>query len=521
MKSSGIGGQAVLEGVMMKNKSRYSVAVRTPDGKISTKTGECKSVADRNTFFRLPVIRGVVNFVESLVLGMQTLTYSSSFYEEEEIANREKEKKLQKAENKDSKETIENIIVVVVAIILALGIFMLLPFFLSELLRSRVHSQTTLALLEGLLRIVLFLGYVIAISFLGDIKRVFMYHGAEHKTINCVENGMELTVENVRKQSKHHRRCGTSFLLIVMFVSIIFFLFIHIENIWLRMLFRILLIPVIAGVSYEFIRLAGNTDNKVVLILSKPGMLLQRLTTREPEDSMIEVAIASVEAVFDWKAYQQQMASETKALEEEASTEKPPKEKRDRGRKAASAVEEKEPAVSAAEKDSAAEEKEPAAPVAEKDSVTEEEKKPAVSAAEKDRTAEKKKPVVSRSEKETDTSDAELDVEEEQLPIFWQHVMSGLGEKMDFVSGKLFRTRARKKKELAEREMEYHKRAMERARRLKEQAEREAERERKYKAIEKRRAERIAARNNSMPAPKVETENEGDELKSLDHYFDE
>lgn len=459
MKSSGIGGQAVLEGVMMRNKSRYSVAVRTPDGDISTKTGECKSIADRNTFFRLPIVRGVVSFVESLVLGMQTLTYSSSFYEEEEAANREKEKKQEKEGNgskeaNDSKETIENILVVVLAIFLAVAIFMLLPFFLSELLRSKIHSQTTLALLEGLIRIVLFLGYVMAISFLGDIKRVFMYHGAEHKTINCVENGLELTVENVRKQSKHHRRCGTSFLLIVMFVSIIFFLFIHIKNIWLRMVFRILLIPVIAGVSYELIRLAGSTDNKVVLLISKPGMLLQRLTTREPEDSMIEVAIASVEAVFDWRAYRQQLLAQ-----ENGGTEK-----------AGDAV------VENAEK----------------------------SAEQKGITASREKQKVAA----------------EEMPVL-QRLRSGFREKVDMVSGKLFRSRAQKKKELAEREMEYHKRAMERARRMKEQAEREAERERKYRDIEKRRAQRLADAKDSMPAPKVEVENTEDELKSLDHYFDE
>lgn len=307
MKSSGIGGQAVLEGVMMKNKSCYAVAVRKPDGEISVEKGNCKSIGEKSVFFRLPIIRGVVAFVESLILGMRTLTYSSGFYEEEESEETEKNTK---------KETIENILIVLLSIVLAVGFFMLLPFFLSELLRSKIHSQTTLAVVEGILRIVLFVGYVIAISCMKDIKRVFMYHGAEHKTINCVENGMDLTVGNVRQQSKQHRRCGTSFLLIVMFISIIFFIFIHIDNIWLRMLFRILLVPVIAGISFEFIRWAGNTDNKVVIILSKPGMLLQRLTTREPDDKMIEVAIASVEAVFDWKEYQRRSLIQAKRQEE-------------------------------------------------------------------------------------------------------------------------------------------------------------------------------------------------------------
>lgn len=308
MKSSGIGGQAVLEGVMMKNKSSYAVAVRKPDGKISVEKGKCSSIGDKSIFFRLPIIRGVVAFVESLVLGMKTLTYSSSFYEEEET-----EKKDQKSSEKaQRKETIENVLIVMLAIILAVGFFMLLPFFLSGLLRSKIESQTVLTVIEGILRIVLFVGYVVAISFMSDIKRVFMYHGAEHKTINCVENGLELTVENVRQQSKEHRRCGTSFLLIVMFISIIFFLFIHVDSIALRMVFRILLIPVVAGVSYEFIRWAGNSDNRIVILLSKPGLLLQRLTTREPDDSMIEVAIASVEAVFDWKEYQRRCQAQEK-----------------------------------------------------------------------------------------------------------------------------------------------------------------------------------------------------------------
>lgn len=298
MKSSGIGGQAVLEGVMMKNRSQYSVAIRTQDGDISVMTEKCKSAADRSVFFRLPIIRGIVAFLESLTLGMKTLTYSSSFLEEDE----EKEQ----AEH-DRRETIENIIVVLVAVVLAVVIFMILPLLLSEVLRRVITSDTALTVLEGAIRVLLFVGYVALISCMSDIRRVFMYHGAEHKTINCVERGLELTVANVRKQSKQHRRCGTSFLLTVMLVSVIVFLFIRADNLVLRMALRVLMIPVIAGISYEFIRLAGNTDNKVVLLLSQPGLWLQRLTTREPDDEMIEVAIASVEAVFDWREYQRKM----------------------------------------------------------------------------------------------------------------------------------------------------------------------------------------------------------------------
>lgn len=248
------------------------------------------------------------------MLGMKSLTYSADFYEEEETENQ-----FPKEEKKNNnKENIETICTVVLAIVLAIGIFMVLPFFLSQLLHSVVDSQTALAAIEGVIRIFLFISYISVISLMKDIKRVFMYHGAEHKSINCIENGLELTIDNVRKQSKHHRRCGTSFLLIVMFISIVCFMFIYFENIWLRIGARILLVPVIAGISYEFIHVAGNTENKVLMILSVPGMLLQRLTTKEPDDQMIEVAIASIEEIFDWKDYQRRLRILKERMEERA-----------------------------------------------------------------------------------------------------------------------------------------------------------------------------------------------------------
>ena len=189
------------------------------------------------------------------------------------------------------------------SVVMAVAVFMILPYFLSQMFRKFTDSMTVLTLLEGLVRLLIFFGYILLISRMEDIQRVFMYHGAEHKCINCIEHGMELNVENVLKSSRLHKRCGTSFLFIVMIVSMIIFLFIRIESqIW-RLLFRLLLIPVIAGVSFEFIRLAGKSENKIVVMLSKPGMMLQKLTTREPDASMAEVAIASVEAVFDWRAY--------------------------------------------------------------------------------------------------------------------------------------------------------------------------------------------------------------------------
>lgn len=320
MKSSGIGGQAVLEGIMMKYKSDYSVAVRKPDGEINVIHGKCKSISEKSVFFRLPIIRGIANFTESMVLGMRTLTYSADYYEEEEAGMAVSDKDGKK--NKTGK--LETIFAVAFAIILALGIFMVLPFFLSQFLHTIIVFKSTavLAAIEGVIRIVLFIGYVLAISLMKDIKRVFMYHGAEHKSINCVEKGLDLTVENIRSQSKHHKRCGTSFLFIVMFISIVCFMFISFENIWLRIVFRILLVPAIAGISYEFIRFAGNTDNKIVAFLSKPGMLMQRLTTREPDDEMIEVAIASIEAIFDWRGYQRRLEAMKNRQEAKAKSAK-------------------------------------------------------------------------------------------------------------------------------------------------------------------------------------------------------
>lgn len=295
MRSSNIGGQAVMEGVMMKNADKYAVAVRKTDGEIIVKTEDYKSIIRNKKILSLPILRGVFNFIDSLVLGMGTLTYSASFFMEDE----EEEKK----ETDNKKESLTMGLTVAFSIVMAVAVFMLLPYFLSQLFHRFTDSVTLITLLEGAVRLFIFFGYILLISRMKDIQRVFMYHGAEHKCINCIEHGMELNVENVLKSSRLHKRCGTSFLFIVMIISIIFFLFIRIESpIW-RVIVRLLLIPVIAGVSYEFIRLAGRSDNKLVVLLSKPGMCLQKLTTREPDASMAEVAIASVEAVFDWKAY--------------------------------------------------------------------------------------------------------------------------------------------------------------------------------------------------------------------------
>ena len=310
MKYSGVGGQAVMEGVMMKNQDRYAVAVRKPDHQIDVKVENYKSTINNEKIRHLPIVRGVVNFVESLVLGMSTLMYSASFFEDEEEDNKKKNlseeerKKLEEKEKKQEKALMGG--TVAFSIVFALALFFALPYFLSGFFHKVIASETLIALIEGLIRLAIFLGYIAIISLTPDIKRVFMYHGAEHKCINCIEHGMELNIENVRKSSRLHKRCGTSFLLIVMLISIVFFMFIRVDSRIQQLVLRLLLIPVIAGVSYEFIRLAGRYDNWFVNALSQPGLWMQRLTTREPEDDMIEVGIASVEAVFDWKKWQKE-----------------------------------------------------------------------------------------------------------------------------------------------------------------------------------------------------------------------
>jgi uncharacterized protein YqhQ len=303
MKSSGIGGQAVIEGVMMKNKSEYAIAIRKANNIIELKTDSYQGIGERYSFARIPIIRGIVAFVESMIVGMKTLTYSASFYEEEEKVKSTKAENIINKVFKDKADFILMGITIVLAIVMAVGIFIALPFFIVEILRGRVQSKAIRSFIEGLIRIGIFISYVKVVSQMKDIKRIFMYHGAEHKTINCLENGYEPTLENVKIHSSYQKRCGTSFILIVMVISIIFFTFIQFDNIWLRTLIRLLLVPIIAGIAYEFINLTGKSESGLVEVLSKPSMWLQGLTTREPDDSMIEVAIQSVDAVFDWKAF--------------------------------------------------------------------------------------------------------------------------------------------------------------------------------------------------------------------------
>ena len=288
--------------MMMKNGDQYAVAVRKPDGEIALQKEVYDGIVKWKKLTKIPFVRGIFSFVDSLVLGMKTLSYSASFFEEEE----EEELTEKEAAKKEKQENLIMGITMACSVVIAVAIFMVLPYLLSNLLKPFVPGRFARTVIEGIVRIVLFISYILLISKMKDIQRVFMYHGAEHKCINCIEHGMDLTVENVRKSSKQHKRCGTSFLFFVLFVSIIVCFFITTESPVLRVLLRIALLPVIAGISYEIIRLAGNTEHPVVELLSKPGLALQNLTTKEPDDDMIEVAICSVEAVFDWKKYQKE-----------------------------------------------------------------------------------------------------------------------------------------------------------------------------------------------------------------------
>ncbi len=302
MKSSNIGGQAVLEGIMMRNGGKYSVAVRRSNGEIVVDVQDYRSVIPWETPLKIPFIRGIFNFVDSLVLGMKTLTYSAGFFEEEEeeILTEEEAAKREKTEKLFMNLT------VAAAVVIAAAIFMVLPYFLSSIVEKYTSSRAVMTVFEGVIRVAIFLLYIFLISRTEDIKRTFMYHGAEHKCINCIEHGLELNVENVRASSKQHKRCGTSFLFFVMIVSIIFCFFITAESQLLRVLLRIALLPLIAGVSYEIIRFAGNSDNPVINALSRPGLWVQNMTTKEPDDSMIEVGIRAVEEVFDWRTWQKE-----------------------------------------------------------------------------------------------------------------------------------------------------------------------------------------------------------------------
>lgn len=293
MKYSGVGGQAVLEGIMMRNADQYAIAVRKPDNEIDVQVFPCKEYVKNKKLKEIPFVRGVFHFIDSMYLGITSLLHSAEFVEDEEEMDIEKEKAMMGW-------------TVVLSVLMAVGIFFVLPYLISLLFRSFISSNFVITLLEGIVRLVIFIGYVSLVALMPEIKRTYMYHGAEHKCINCIEHGLELNLENVRNSSKEHKRCGTSFLFLVMLISIVFFMFIKVDSGILKLVIRLILIPVIAGVSYEVIRIAGRYDNWLVNAISAPGLFMQRITTLEPDDDMIEVGIASVEAVFDWRRWQEE-----------------------------------------------------------------------------------------------------------------------------------------------------------------------------------------------------------------------
>lgn len=304
MKSSNIGGQAVLEGIMMRHGDDYAVAVRKPDGEIFVQKEEYHSVIKWKALTKIPFIRGVFNFIDSMVLGIKTLMFSAEFYEDEEEVKSEKELTEEEIAKKEKQEKWMMNATVAISVVIAVAVFMVLPYFLSSLLKPLMPSYHLRTLVEGFVRIGIFILYIALISRMDDIQRTFMYHGAEHKCINCIEHGLPLTVDNVRISSRQHKRCGTSFLFFVLAISIILLMLIQVESPLIRVIVRIALIPVIAGISYEVLKLAGRSENPIINLLSRPGLAIQKLTTKEPDDSMIEVAIQAVEAVFDWRAYE-------------------------------------------------------------------------------------------------------------------------------------------------------------------------------------------------------------------------
>ena len=311
MKPSGIGGQAVMEGIMMRHKDKYSVGVRRPDKEIEVKVEDYKPVIGKGAIWKKPLLRGVAGFVDSLVIGTKCLMYSAEIAGDEEDEEEKEQnakltaEELEKKKAKDDK-MFKVLLYVTVAFSIALSIlaFMFLPYILASLIRKAGASEILVTILEAFVKLALFLTYMILISRMKDIQRTFMYHGAEHKCINCVENGLPLTVENVMKSSRFHRRCGTSFLFLVMLVSIfLHFIFVLVPVYWVRLVGRLLMVPVVAGISYEIIQWAGRSESACANFFSKPGLALQKLTTREPSEDMAEVAIKAVEAVFDWRTY--------------------------------------------------------------------------------------------------------------------------------------------------------------------------------------------------------------------------
>ncbi|QQK07912.1 DUF1385 domain-containing protein [Miniphocaeibacter halophilus] len=294
-KKTTIGGQALFEGILMRGPNKTSMVVRKPDGELEIKEDTTKPIASKSKIFRLPFIRGIISLIDSLYMGVNAIVYSTSFYDDEE----DEEPGFLEKKFGDKAEAIGTGLSIVVSLALSILIFFFVPTIVTSFFKKFIENTILLNLIEGFIRILIFLAYIYLVSKMEDMKRIFMYHGAEHKSIHCYENGDELTVENVRKCSRLHRRCGTSFIFTVMIVSILVLSFFGWPNPFVRLLTRLLALPLIAGISYEINRLLGRSDSVIAEILSSPGLLIQKLgTVREPTDDMIEVAIVALKEVI-------------------------------------------------------------------------------------------------------------------------------------------------------------------------------------------------------------------------------
>lgn len=297
-KKTSIGGQAVIEGVMMRGPYKTAVAVRKPDGEIDVSVEDLVPLSKRNKIFSLPIIRGAVSFVDSLVTGIKYLQYSASFFEDEEGYEEDKLEKFLKDKLGDKAEGFVIGFSLMLSFLIAIGLFMLVPTYTASFLKRVTTNTVVINLFEGIIRLIIFILYIYFISKMKDIQRVFEYHGAEHKSIFCYEEGLELTPENAAKFKTLHPRCGTNFLIIVMTISIVAFSFLGWPNLVVRLLTRVLFLPLIAGISYEVIKFLGRSDSTFSKVLAYPGLMMQKLTTRQPDESQLEVALAALKAVI-------------------------------------------------------------------------------------------------------------------------------------------------------------------------------------------------------------------------------
>lgn len=294
MKICNIGGQALIEGILMRHENDVSIAIRSSDGEIIIKKEELKQSSLVKILKRVPILRGIVGFVESLSIGYRALEYSVGFLENETTDKASDMEKTVEYNKKSSSNGAFMVFSMLISIVLAISLFMVLPYVLASILKKAEANRMVIAIAEGIIRIAIFFIYMFLVSMAKDIKRVFMYHGAEHKCINCIENELELNIKNVMKSSRFHKRCGTGFLFYIVIISTVLFMFIKADTIFLRVIVRLLLVPIIAGLAYELLKATGKTDNVFIRLLTKPALFFQRFTTKEPSEDMVEVAIKAI-----------------------------------------------------------------------------------------------------------------------------------------------------------------------------------------------------------------------------------